>query len=88
MHIEDFIKIYKYTLKKIYQDNENFVGINFEFIKEDKILLNNHYEDIKLSLIRERKYLPNPLTLSIDVPYYPIEETILPIVKRLATIKI
>jgi hypothetical protein len=87
LHINETLKIYKYDLQKIYQENENFVGINFEFIKEDKTLFRN-YEDIKLSLIKERQDMPTPLTLSIDVPYYPVEETIIPIVKRLAAIKI
>ena len=58
----------------------NYVDI--ELIDKREMSFFNTYENIKLDLIKERKSLPNPMVFILKTEQYPIEETIIPIIKK------
>jgi len=74
------VKVYKYTISSII-DN-----IEFDLIKEEEYGL-GIYEHLKMDLIKNGN-LPFPLTISVESPKFPVNETILPVVKKLSLIKI
>jgi len=78
---------YRYRVNKLILNNESFWSINLFLVDE-----NNHrfatYENIKNDIIRKNPDLPVPLTFSVETDRFPLEETILPIVKRIGLMRI
>ncbi len=78
------ILIYRYKISLFQNSIDRFKGIMLQFIKNVRQSLVNTVEQIKLSLIKEYKELPNPATYRIHSKYQiPIQESLIPISKRL-----
>lgn len=73
--------VYRFSVERIILNDENYFGITTKLVDSIKSGLRN-YEDLKHSMIRTFQDLPLPYTLSIETKDYPLDETILPIVKR------
>lgn len=76
--------IYYYQTSIFESAEERFRGINLRMLDSIKKGIGETYENLKLQLIRKYQYLPNPATFLIisKVPC-PMEESLLPISKRL-----
>lgn len=81
------IFVYRFKLEKIVYEDEKYIGITTDLIDSIKSRLKN-YEDLKLGMIKKFQDLPFPFTLSINTGDYPLDEAILPIIKREGLIKI
>jgi hypothetical protein len=87
LKLDKTINIYQYNTKRLIDSEENFIAINFDYIGQEKFTLKS-FIGIKENLIKKGN-LPNPLTISVEcVNNYPIDESILPIIKTLSTKKI
>lgn len=75
--------VYHYRLSIFEKHDEQYRAIKTAFISEWRRSIANTYENMKYTLIREKKDLPNPAVYTIATPLaYPLEETLLPIAKR------
>lgn len=76
--------VYQYQIKVFKHANENFWGINTEFIENTQVGVGHTFERLKSELIARNKQLPNPATyLARSEISCPLQETLLPITKRL-----
>ena len=88
LHLDDTeILIYRFTIKHIFLEEENFFGITTDLVDSLKSKLKN-YEDLKHSLIKRFQDLPVPYTISVQSKSYPLGETLLPVLKRNGLTKI
>lgn len=88
LHVNDKdIFIYRFKIKKIILEDENFFGITTDLVDSLKSPLKN-YEDMKHSLMKKFTDLPCPYTISIQSRSYPLTDTLLPIIKRNGLTKI
>ncbi|HTN45878.1 MAG TPA: hypothetical protein VL098_05980 [Flavipsychrobacter sp.] len=78
------IDAYAYTVSLFEQKNARFKGVRLQFIESFRRSLIQTYEQIKLHIVRKIQQLPNPAVFSITTSLtVPVEETFLPITKRL-----
>jgi hypothetical protein len=78
------IRVYEYAVKFFKHDEEQFRSVHTEYVTSYKKGFVNTSENIKIDMIRNRKKLPNPATFSVESDYeFPLDETILPITKRM-----
>ena len=78
------IKVYEYEVKLFSNEDERFRAVHTQYLTSYHKSIVNTTENIKIDMIRHRKKLPNPAAFSIETPYaYPVEETIIPVAKRL-----
>ena len=71
-------------MKLIEHDTDTFRAVHTQYLTSYKKGPVNTSENIKIEMVRTRKKLPNPATFEVVTSYsYPVEETILPIVKRM-----
>lgn len=78
------IRVYEYSVKYFMHNDTDYRAINATYITSYEHHIANTCENIKIDMVRNRKKLPNPATFSIETRYeYPIEDTLLPITKRL-----
>ena len=78
------IDIFQYQVKKFIMHNEQFRGIYFNWIEKIRRSIAESFEQIKLRLIRTYQALPNPATFTVHSKcYYPMDETLIPISKKL-----
>ena len=78
------VKVYEYSVKFFTHEEADFRAMNMLYLTSYQRSFVNTAENIKIDMIRHRKKLPNPATFSVETAYqYPLEETVLPIVKRL-----
>ena len=76
-------RVYAYKMTLFERHNEKYRSLSATFISEWERNFVNSYENIKLSLIKQQKNLPNPAVYSIETDLkFPLEETLLPIAKR------
>jgi hypothetical protein len=80
------VRVYRYGLNSVILDSIPNSDISFTEISKEEYGL-GVYESLKLKLMRETD-LPAPLTLAIESEYYPIDLTLLPIIKTIAVNKI
>lgn len=83
-HPEKETRVYRYQMS-IYEDSqEQLRSLNTEFIESVEKSIANTYENIKLSLVKRYKDLPNPAAyLILSKMKFPFTETLMPIAKRL-----
>ena len=82
-------KVYEYQITIFQQPDEKYRGIHTTYIKSYSKNFINTYESIKTELVRENHNLPNPATFAIESELkLPLEQTLLPIVKRALVKKI
>jgi len=76
--------VYSYQVKLFESSSEKFRGITFNFLGKMIKSLSNTYEQIKLDLVKNYKHLPNPATWRVhSIKKVPLEETVVPISKRM-----
>ncbi|MFP4088836.1 MAG: hypothetical protein ACLFT3_00895 [Cyclobacteriaceae bacterium] len=77
-------RIYKYKITIFNHHEESFRGISTEFVEEQERNLVNTLEKMKITLIQKYQAMPNPATFAaFSRLKCPMEETLLPITKRL-----
>ena len=78
---------YQYRIGKVVLNDENYFGINLE-LKDETNSQFVTYSDLKLSLIQNNPELPVPMTIAVETDALPLEETLLPVVKAQALLKL
>jgi len=79
----DLLKVYRYEIK-LFDSVEVVRGVALTSIDELKWKRTTTFQNIKMSLVKKYKDLPNPATYLISSTlFFPIKETFLPIAKRL-----
>ncbi|MFN3405506.1 MAG: hypothetical protein ACK40G_15505 [Cytophagaceae bacterium] len=77
-------KVYEYQVTIFQSASEKYRGVHTNFIESITKSLATTFESIKIDLTRKYKKLPNPATFLVDSKIAcPVEETLLPIAKRL-----
>ena len=78
------VYVHRYKITVFKQANESFRAIQTELLEEVQWSLVNTFERIKKELITRNQDLPNPAAyLALSKSHYPLQETLLPITKRL-----
>ena len=78
------IYVHQYKITVFTQANESYRAIRTELLEERPWSLVNTFEHIKRQLISRNQKLPNPAAyLALSRSHYPLQETLLPITKRL-----
>lgn len=76
--------VFRYQLSIFEQSQEQLRSLNTEFIETFDRSLVNTYENMKLTLVRKFKEMPNPATyLILSKVRFPFTETLMPVAKRL-----
>jgi hypothetical protein len=76
-------RVFHYRLSFFEKHDEKYQSIRTEFVSDWERNFINTYEQIKTTLIRSKKDLPNPAVYGIETELtIPVEETLLPIAKR------
>jgi len=80
---EKVVRAYRYEIRPI-QDKEGLVGIRLEPVEEFVFsILATPFTILRERLLKAHKDLPTPLTLVVESPLeVPLQETLLPIIKR------
>ena len=79
-----FLDVFQFKTSVFQQSDEQYRGIHLSRIGTEKKSPARTYEQLKLDLIKQHTTLPNPATYSLLVRKpYPVEDTILPVAKRL-----
>lgn len=74
--------IYQYQIRLF--ENQTQRGVQTTHLETVRKSVSTTFENLKLTLIRKRSELPNPATYLVESAVdYPIQETLLPIAKRL-----
>ena len=75
--------IYEYQLSIFENKDDQYRGINVQFVDTYEQSISNTPESIKLSLINQRRHLPNPAVFYVQSDIcFPLEQTLLPVAKR------
>ena len=75
--------IYEYRMTIFTQADEKYRGIHLNYLETRPRSIANTYESMKIELIRRFMGKPNPATYLIEAKAYaPLNETVLPIAKR------
>lgn len=81
--------IYRYQITFFEQSNEPMRGIQTTFVETTEKNMEWTYENIKLSLIKKFKELPNPAAyLVLSKLKFPFNQTLMPVAKRMLVKKI
>lgn len=77
-------KIYQYQMTIFENAHEKYRGVHTMFLESFKKGVGITFENVKIDLIRRYKQLPNPATYLVESKIVcPLDETLLPIAKRL-----
>lgn len=80
----DNIAIYRYQITVFEGSSEKYRAIHTTFIDQIRKGISTTYEKIRLMMVNRNKELPNPATYLINSKNtFPMEETVLPVAKRL-----
>lgn len=81
---QHLLRAYRYAKSWVDLDNDRLIQLSLEPIEQRYKLLSETFESIKLGLIRRYAELPNPATFLVrSTMGFPLQETLLPIAKRL-----
>ena len=81
---QHFLRAYRYEKSWVELDEDRMIRVSFEPVEERFKKLSESFESVKLGLIKRFSDLPNPATFLARVTMgFPLEETLLPISKRL-----
>lgn len=76
-------RVYQYGLTLIEQANEKYRGIKTMLVNTYHRTISNTFEQVKISLSKKHKSLPNPATFLIETDIkLPWNESLLPVTKR------
>lgn len=74
--------IYQYTIRLF--DTVEYQPVKTKYIESVSKNVSTTFENLKLTLIRKRRELPNPATYLVESPVdYPVQETLLPLAKQM-----
>lgn len=77
-------RIYEYQITIFQNIDEKYRGVHTKFLEIQRRGISNTYEHMKVDLIKKYKKLPNPATYLIESKIeIPLDESLLPIAKRL-----
>lgn len=78
------VSVYRYQITLFEHAEEKYRSVTTKFLINDIKNISRSYEAIKIDLIRQFSELPNPATyLALSKLKFPLEETILPVAKRM-----
>ena len=78
-----FTKVYYYYLSFFEKQNDKYRALKAQYVDEWERNFVNTFENIKITLLKNRKNVPTPAVYAIEVKSdFPLEETTLPIAKR------
>ena len=78
------IQIYRYRISVFESPEDKYRAIHATLIDRMSKSISSTYEQMRLTLVKRNKDLPNPATYLINSKHtYPLKETILPVAKRL-----
>ena len=76
--------VYQYKITVFEGSTDQYRGIHATLVDRVKKSIAVTYEQMRLRLVQKNKDLPNPATYLINSKFsYPLEETVLPVAKRL-----
>lgn len=77
------ISTYQYRMSIFEKHDEKYRSIVTDHVADYKKSFVTNPQTIKSELIKERNFMPNPAVYTVETPLeFPLEETLLPIVKR------
>ncbi|MCS7298074.1 MAG: hypothetical protein RMK19_01160 [Bacteroidia bacterium] len=81
---EPLVRVYAYEVRPMYNAESQQVAIRLSFVREYPFsTFSLGFLRVRESLLREQRNLPVPFTLAVESPWIlPLEETLLPIIKR------
>jgi hypothetical protein len=75
--------VYEYQITIFESKDDKYRGINIQFVDTFEQSISNTPEAIKISLINQRRHLPNPAVYYVQSDItFPLEQTLLPVAKR------
>ena len=78
------VQIYRYGMRQFDDGQEGYRAISSEYVDSSFRSISHTFHHIKLELIRNNRSMPNPATyLIISGINVPVEETLLPVAKRM-----
>jgi hypothetical protein len=78
------VRVYNYSVSLFEHKNARYRGIKVDFVESLQKNLANTYEQIKIDVIRRIRTLPNPAVFKVEFPLdVPVNETLLPVAKRM-----
>lgn len=86
LHYQQYseVRAYAYTITLFEHHTERYKGVRIEYLDRWDKTINNTCENIKRDIIRNVRTLPNPAVFRIESKLHiPLDETLLPIAKRL-----
>ena len=79
----NYTRVYYFYLSIFEKHNDKYRAIKSQYVDEWERNYVNTYENIKVTLLKQRKNVPMPAVYAIETPLaFPLEETLLPIAKR------
>jgi hypothetical protein len=81
------LTVYRFKVEKIILDGMDFVGLTMDVVETMATRICN-YDGMKHDMIKKHADLPFPLTFSVQSRGYPMDETLLPVMKRVGLVKI
>ncbi|HSI90616.1 MAG TPA: hypothetical protein VK927_05830 [Adhaeribacter sp.] len=76
-------RLYQYQLTIFENAYEKYRGLHLQYLKTVRRGLTDTYENLKLTLTRQNKDLPNPAAFAIVAKItYPFEQSLLPVARR------
>lgn len=80
----NLIRIYEYQFSIFQSTNDKYRGIHIHFIEAQRRGFANTFENMKIDLTKRYKKLPNPAAYLVESKIeMPLDESLLPIAKRL-----
>jgi hypothetical protein len=84
MDAQPLVSVYRYKLTFFEHVSEKYRGISTEYLGDEMCGISRSYENLKVDLTRSFTDMPNPATyLFVSKLSFPIQQTILPVAKRL-----
>ncbi len=81
---DKYVHVFEYQVSFFNTADSEYRGIHTKFLDKMRRSISNTFESIKLALIKKHKKLPNPATFLVAAKTKsPLEETLLPISKRM-----
>jgi len=77
------IQVYEYQISVFDSADNQYRGIHIHYLETIQKSIFETFENLKINLLRKYEKMPNPATFLVNAKLpYPLEETLLPIAKR------
>lgn len=78
------VKIFKYLITVFESADEKYRGVHTDYVTTETMGIGKTYEQVKVNLSKKFSMLPNPAAFMVESKgYFPFQETLLPVAKRL-----